>query len=95
MLFITSNLLTAKDQICAKVLVWLSMKRMTGLFLLIVRLVFRRYEQGKFMQLFLQLPTASEIRRICLLRRFKLVPGILYCNFFSFYMQLFTATFIK
>jgi len=36
------------------------------------------------MQLFLQLPTASEIRRICLVRRFKLVPGILYCNFFLF-----------
>jgi len=42
--FITSNLLTAKDQIHGKVLVWLSMKRMTGLIFLLVRLVFRRYE---------------------------------------------------
>jgi len=42
--FITSNLLTTKDQMCGKVLSWLPMKRMSGLILLLVRLVFRRYE---------------------------------------------------
>jgi len=63
--FITSNLLTAKDQFCGKVLVWLPMKRMTDLILLFVRLVFRRCEQGKFFN-FLQLPTASEIlKNLC------------------------------
>jgi len=38
MFFITSNLLTAKDQIYGKVLDWFPMKRMTGLILLLVRL---------------------------------------------------------
>jgi len=42
--FFTSNLLTAKDQICEKVLVWLPMKSMTVLIFLLVRLVFRCYE---------------------------------------------------
>jgi len=32
------NLLTAKDQICGKVLIWLPMKRMNGLTLLLVKL---------------------------------------------------------
>jgi len=41
---LTSNMLNAKDQIWWKVLVWLPMKRMSGLILLLVRLVFRRYE---------------------------------------------------
>jgi len=44
---------------------------MTGLILLLVRLVFRRYEQGKFLQLFLHLPTASEILRIYVVRCFS------------------------
>jgi len=35
------------------------------------------------LQLFLQLATASEIRRIYVVRCFKLVAGILCCNFFS------------
>jgi len=39
------------------------MKRMSGLSLLLVRLVFRRYEWASF-STFLQLPTASEILRI-------------------------------
>jgi len=34
--FFTSNLLTAEDQICGKVLVWLPMKRMISLILLLV-----------------------------------------------------------
>jgi len=42
--FITSNLLTAEDQICGQVLFWLPMKRMSSLILLLVRLVFRRCE---------------------------------------------------
>jgi len=42
--FITSNLLTAKDQIYGKVLVWLPMKGMTNFILLLVRLVFKCYE---------------------------------------------------
>jgi len=42
--FITSNLLTAKDQICGQVLVLLAMKRMSGLNFLLVRLVFKRHE---------------------------------------------------
>jgi len=37
---------------------------------------------------FLQLPAASEIRRIYVVPCFKLVAGILHCNFFVFYMQL-------
>jgi len=44
MFFITSNLLTVEDQICGKVFLWFLMKRMTGLVLLLGRLVFRRYE---------------------------------------------------
>jgi len=39
------------------------------------------------MQLFLQLP--KYILRIYVVRCFKLVPGILYCNFFLFHMELF------
>jgi len=39
---ITSNLLTAEDQMCEKFLVWLPMKRMSSLILLLVRLVFSR-----------------------------------------------------
>jgi len=71
------------------------MTRMTGLISLLVRLVFRRYEYSKVFATFLQIPTASEIRRVYVARCFKLVTGILYCNFFFFYMQLYTATFIK
>jgi len=89
------KLLTLKEQICGKVFVCRPMNRMTGLILLFVRLVFRRYEYCNFLQLFLQLPTASEIKRIYAVRCFKLVGGILYCNLFLFYMQLFTAIFIK
>ena len=37
--------------------------------------------------MFLQLPTAFETRRIYVVRSFKLVAGILHCNFFLFYMQ--------
>jgi len=44
MFFITLNLLPVKDQICEKVFFWLPMERMTGLILLVVRLVFRRFE---------------------------------------------------
>jgi len=40
--FITSNLLTAEDQIYGKVLV--ANEKMISLILLLVRLVFRRYE---------------------------------------------------
>jgi len=40
--FITSNLLTAEDQICGKVLV--ANEKMNSLILLLVRLVFRRYK---------------------------------------------------
>jgi len=42
--FITSNLLTAKDQMCGKVWFGCQWKRMSSLILLLVRLVFRRYE---------------------------------------------------
>ena len=38
------NLLTANDQICGKLVVWLPMKKMSSLILLLVGLVFRRYE---------------------------------------------------
>jgi len=57
---------------------------MTALILLLVRLVFGLYDEGKFLQFFLQLRTVSEIRRIYVVRCFKLVAGILYCTFFSF-----------
>ena len=50
---------------------------------------------GQGFATFLQVPTASEIRRIYVIRCFNLVAGILYCNIFLFYTQLFTATFIK
>ena len=60
---------------------------MNSLILLLVRLVFRCYKQGKFLQLFLQLP--KYVLRIYVVRCFKLVPGILYCKFFFFHMQLF------
>jgi len=43
-LYHLKSLLTAKHQICRKVLVWLPMKRMTGMILLLGRLVFRCYE---------------------------------------------------
>jgi len=55
--FITSNLLTAEDQICGKVLV--ANEKMKGLIFLLVRLVFRRCKQGKFLQLFLQIPNVA------------------------------------
>ena len=63
------------------------MKKMNSLILLLVRLVFRRYKEGKFLQHFLQLP--KYVLRIYVVRCFKLVPGILYGDFFLFYMQLF------
>jgi len=44
--FITSNLLTAEDQICRKVLV--ANEKMNSFIFLLVRLVFRRCKQGKF-----------------------------------------------
>ena len=64
---------------------------MSGLILLLVRLVMSRASFSTF----LQLPTASETLRIYVVRCFKLVAGILYCNFVLFYMHLFTAAFIK
>jgi len=56
--FITSNLLTAEDQICGKVLVEMKKKK-KSLILLLVRLVFRRCKRGKFLQRFLQLPDVA------------------------------------
>ena len=41
---------------------------MSSLILLLVILVFRRYEWGKFFNFFFQLPTASEILRIYVVR---------------------------
>jgi len=37
---------------------------------------------------FLQLPTTSETHRTYAVQCFKLVAGIIYCNYFRFYMQL-------
>jgi len=44
MVFITSNLLTAEDQMRRKVLVWLPMKSISSFFLLLVRFIFSGYE---------------------------------------------------
>jgi len=43
---------------------------------------------GQLLQLFLQLRTTSLILRIYVVQCFKLVPRLLYCNFFLFYVQL-------
>jgi len=48
--FITSNLLTAEDQICGKVLI--ANEKMNSLILLLVSFAFRRYKWGKTLQLF-------------------------------------------
>jgi len=56
------------------------MKKINSLILLLVRLVFRRYKWGKFLQLFLQLP--KYVLRIYVVRCFKLLPGILTATFF-------------
>jgi len=45
--------------------------------------------------LFLQLPTASEILRIYVVRCFKLVPGILYGGLFLFLHTTFPAISMK
>ena len=85
MVFITSNLLTAENQICGKVLV--ANEKINSLILLLVRLFFRRYKKGKFLQLFLQLP--KYVLRIYVVRCFKLVPGILYGDLLLFFLILF------
>jgi len=83
--FLTPNLLTAEDQICGNVLV--ANEKMSSLILLLVSLVFRRYKQGKFVQLFFKLPKYA--LRIYVVQCLKLVPGILYGDLFLFYIQLF------
>jgi len=57
---------------------------MTGLILLLVRLVFRRYEQGKFCKFFDSFQQLLKLRRFYVVRCFTLVAGILYFNHFLF-----------
>jgi len=58
------------------------MKKMNSLILLLVRLVSKRYKQGKLFATFLQL--TKYVLKIYVVRRFKLVPGILYGELFLF-----------
>ena len=44
--------------------------------------------KASFCNFFLQLPTASEILRIFIIRCFKLFSGILYCNFLQLFCFL-------
>ena len=84
--FITSNLLTAKDQICGKV--WVANeKEWVAWFCCVLELSSGVMSKARFSTFF----TASEILRIYVARCFKLVAGILLCNFFLFYMQLLSS----
>jgi len=75
-----------KDQICGKVLIWLPMK-WAAWFCCLLDLSSGVMSRASFATFF----TDSEIFRIYVVRSFKLVAEILYCNFFLFYMQLLSS----